>query len=108
MKISKDEMDRKIIDFLRFKSEVVTNACVGSYMMDLNMNLDSISTKTSFSADPYKIGSIDGVSVTIDPVMKWSEKIIYSKNRLDKISQGIVVFGDEGMLDLRQYEYEFL
>lgn len=101
---------QRIREFIQHKSCVVTNSQVSCLLMDMpEFEAEKIQSGVVTTGDnPYNIGKIGGVTVMVDPKMKWSENVIYSKARLDKIAAGFVVWGNEGVLDLRNLGIQFI
>jgi hypothetical protein len=60
--------------------EIITNPLIGSVLSD-NKNYIAMSNSTIFSVitEPYLYGSVYGIKIFINPMMKWSDTRIIAK-----------------------------
>jgi hypothetical protein len=74
---------KKVLKYLKMyeATEIITNSHIGSVLMDSECFKSSgIEPKiTNVAPDPYLIGTLDTITTSVDPTMRWTDNRIIVK-----------------------------
>ena len=77
-----DDLDKYLKAFESNKIE--TNGNIASYLQDVNGYVHTMEMKLFTSNEPYKMGTLKGVDIYIDPYQRWNDNKIYFYDESDE------------------------